>query len=325
VVLVTRPATFDVGFIARQSGARGPRLYVDIHQARYRGQRSFDVGGLVERVRLGQRKSGTRVVLDLQTNVYQRVFYLPEPFRLVIDVSTAPPPQAADEGRSGPRIVRRVVLDPGHGGHDPGAIGPSGLAEKDVTLDIAHRAAPLIARELGIATMLTRDADDYVALDERAARANAFQADLFISIHCNASEDGMGEGVMTFVLDESRDAFAARVAARENAASPAAGAELASALSRIQDAASVARSVRFAGLLQRATVASLRPGYPDVADRGVHRAGFYVLAGARMPAVLYEVSFISSSREELRLNSSDYRQKAADAIVNAVRAYREGH
>ena len=97
------------------------------------------------------------------------------------------------------------MLDPGHGGHDPGASGPSGLREKDVTLDIAHRAAPLIARELGISTLLTRDSDDYVALDERTARANAFQADLFVSIHCNASEDGAGRGVMTFVLDDSRD------------------------------------------------------------------------------------------------------------------------
>jgi N-acetylmuramoyl-L-alanine amidase len=323
VVLVSRPTTFDVGFIGRQSPTRGPRLYVDIHEAAYRGKLAFDVRGLVERVRLGRRKNGTRVVLDLQTSVYRKVFYLPEPFRLVIDVSTEPP-QVADVARGGPRAVRRVVLDPGHGGHDPGATGPSGLAEKDVTLDIAHRAAPLIARELGIATLLTRDSDDYVALDERAARANAFQADLFVSIHCNASEDGAGRGVMTFVLDESRDALAARIAARENAASPAAAAELANVLSRVQDAGNVARSVHFAGLLQRATMASLGPAYPDVSDRGVRRAGFYVLAGARMPAVLFEVSFISNPDGEMRLNTGDYRQKIADGIVNAVRAYREG-
>jgi N-acetylmuramoyl-L-alanine amidase len=248
---------------------------------------------------------------------------LPEPFRLVIDVSTEPPrvPEAKPGQR---RLVRRVVLDPGHGGYDPGAIGPSGLAEKDVTLDIAHRAAPLIARELGIATLLTRDSDQYVPLDERTARANAFQADLFISIHCNAADDPERRGLMTFVLDESGDTWASHVAARENAASPAAAAELANVLSRVQDAGDVARCVQFAELLQRASMASLQAGYPDVPDRGVRRAGFYVLAGAHMPAVLFEVSFISHPVGEMRLNTADYRQKLADGIVNAVRAYRDG-
>jgi N-acetylmuramoyl-L-alanine amidase len=225
---------------------------------------------------------------------------------------------------TGRRQVRRIALDPGHGGHDPGAVGAGGLREKDVTLDVAHRAAPLIARELSVATLLTRDSDDFIPLDERAARANAFQADLFISIHCNASEDFSSRGVMTFVLDESRDQLAVRVAARENAASPAAAAELASVMSRALDAGTAGRSLRFAELLQRATVASLAPSYADEPDHGVKRAGFYVLAGAHMPAVLYEGSFISNPVGETRLNTGDYRQKLADAIVNAVRAYRDG-
>jgi N-acetylmuramoyl-L-alanine amidase len=323
VVFMTEPTTFDVGFIPRESAARGPRLYVDIERASYKGKRELEVGGLVQRVRLGKQSSGTRVVLDLDQTVYRRVFYLPEPFRLVIDVSNEPPAPAPALS-TGPRSVKRLVLDPGHGGHDPGAIGPGGLREKDVTLDIAHRAAPLIARELGVATLLTRDSDDFVPLDERAARANAFQADLFISIHCNASEDGASRGVMTFVLDESRDQLALRIAARENAASPAAAAELANVMSRSMDAGTAARSLRFAELLQRAAVASLAPGYPDEPDQGVKRAGFYVLAGAQMPAALFEGSFISNPLGEARLNSADYRQKLADSIVNAVRAYRDG-
>lgn len=323
VVGVTEPTTFDVGFIGRESPSRGPRLYIDIERARHKGKKAFDVGGLVERVRLGRQKDGMRVVLDLSENVYRRVFYLPEPFRLVIDVSTEPP-APAPTSVAGPRAVRRVVLDPGHGGHDPGAVGPGGLREKDVTLDVAHRAAPLIARELGIATLLTRDSDDFVPLDERTARANAFQADLFVSIHCNASEDPSSRGVMTFVLDESRDQVALRVAARENAASPAAAAELANAMSRVLDASTAARSLRFAELLQRSAVASLATGYGDEPDQGVKRAGFYVLAGAHMPAVLFEGSFISNPTGELRLNTGDYRQKLADAVVNAVRAYKDG-
>jgi N-acetylmuramoyl-L-alanine amidase len=320
VVRMSHPATFDVGTIPQQPD-RGPRLYVDIHNSTYRGPLSHDVGGLVERVRIGRRGNGMRLVLDLKTAVSRRVFYLPEPFRLVIDVSSQLP---ATTEQPGTRTLRRIVLDPGHGGHDAGAVGPSGLREKDVTLDVAHRAAPLIARELGLSTLLTRDSDDYVPLDERAAKANAFQADLFISIHCNASEDGAGRGVMTFVLDDSPDSVAARIAARENAASPAAAEELASVLRGMIDTASLQRSVHFAQLMQRSALASLGVSYPDEPDRGVRRAGFYVLAGARMPAVLFEASFISDSTTELRLNTADYRQKLADAIVNALRAYRDG-
>jgi N-acetylmuramoyl-L-alanine amidase len=320
VIFVTEPSTYKVGFL--DEGSKNPRLFVDIDAASYHGQKNFDVGGLVERVRVGAEANRTRVVLDLNSVAYRRVFYVPEPFRLVIDVSKDAP-KRPEEVAHGPRTVRRVVLDPGHGGHDPGASGPSGLREKDVTLDIAHRAAPLIARELGISTLLTRDSDDYVALDERTARANAFQADLFLSIHCNASEDGAGRGVMTFVLDDSRDATSTRVAARENDSSTAAAAELANAF-RQGDGGGSARSNHFAELLQRAAVASLAPSYGDIPNSGIKRAGFYVLAGARMPAVLFETSFISNPVGETRFNTGDFRQKIADAIVNAIRAYRDG-
>jgi len=321
VVYVTQPATYKVGFL--DEGSKSPRLFVDIDGATYQGAKAFDVGGLVTRVRIGAEPTRTRVVLDLNGMAYRHVFYMPEPFRLVIDVSKEPP-EHKEESAHGPRQVRRVVLDPGHGGHDPGASGPSGLREKDVTLDIAHRAAPLIARELGISTLLTRDGDDYVALDERTARANAFQADLFVSIHCNASGDGAGRGVMTFVLDDSRDAASTRLAARENDASAEAAAELAGALRRAEGSLSAGRSNHFAELLQRSAIASLSPSYGDIPNSGIKRAGFYVLAGARMPAVLFETSFISNSVGETRFNTGDFRQKIADAIVNAVRAYRDG-
>jgi N-acetylmuramoyl-L-alanine amidase len=321
VVFLTHPTTFEVGFLPRDD-THGPRHYVDIEHAQYEGTRRFDVGGIVESVRVGTRKQGTRIVLDVQTEVYRKVFYLPEPFRLVVDVARqAPVPVTTADGK---RPLRRVVLDPGHGGHDPGAVGPTGLREKDVTLDVAHRAAPIIAQELGVVTLLTRDSDEFVPLDERTARANAFRADLFISIHCNASQDANSRGVMTFVLDESRDLLAAGIAARENAASPAAAAELAMVLSQVLDRRSLETSVHVAQLLQRATLASLSLGYSGVKDHGVRRAGFYVLAGAQMPAVLYELSFISNPLEELRLNTADYRQKLADALANTVRAFSEG-
>lgn len=322
VVLLDKPAAYQVGFLRDVDGGLGARLYIDVNHARYEGPSDFDVGGLVRRVRVGERAEGVRLVLDLQTLAFRRIFYVPEPFRLIVDVFRQSVADAIES--AGPRQVRRVVIDPGHGGHDPGAIGPRGLREKDVTLDIAHRAAPLIARELGIATLLTRDVDVYVPLDERTARANAFRADLFISIHCNATLNTGSDGVVTFVLDKSSDSAASRVAALENSASASAANELASALGSIQDEAIVRRSVHFAELLQRSTMASLAPGYGHIPDQGVRRAGFYVLAGAHMPAVLYEVSFISNPKGEVRLNTVDYRQKLANSVVNAVRAYRDG-
>jgi len=317
VVFVSKPVRFEVGRL-EASGASGPRLFVDLQGAHYAGKGSLDAEGLLRRVRAAEGGAGTRVVLDLAEAAEHRIFYVPEPFRLIIDIARP------GSGAGPSRDVRRVVLDPGHGGHDPGATGPTGLREKDVALDIAHRAAPLIARELGVSTLLTRDTDVYVPLEERTARANAFGADLFISIHCNATERSGGSGVMTFVLDDSKDQLASRIAALENSASPEATSELGRVMSQSGDRASDARSNEFAGLLQRAAMASLLPSYPDVPDGGVKRAGFYVLAGARMPAVLFETSFISSARDETRFNTGDFRQKLADAIVNAVRAYKQG-
>lgn len=318
VVNVTHPTKFQVGVLEKTSDA-GPRLFVDIQHAKYDGPEVIPSKGLIERVRMGEKQDHTRVVLDLTEPVHHRIFYLPEPFRLIIDLSVEAP-----ENKASPRQIQRVVLDPGHGGHDPGAVGPNGLREKDVALDIAHRAAPLLAREVGVSTLLTRDVDAYVPLDERAHRANAFHADLFVSIHLNSSEDPDTKGVMTFVLDTSRDAAASKIAARENASTEAAAAELANSLSHIESADRRAASQTFAKLLQRAAGASLRQRYDDVEDQGVRRAGFYVLAGASMPAVLFEGSFISNPVEATRLNSEDYRQRLADAVVNAVRAYREG-
>ncbi len=188
--------------------------------------------------------------------------------------------------------MRRIVLDPGHGGSDPGAIGPNGLREKDVTLDVAHRAAPILAREVGVSTLLTRDVDVYVPLDERAARANAFNADLFVSIHLNSSPDADGRGVMTFVLDSSRDEAAAQVAARENSSTAAAAAELANALSRVESGERRAASELFARLLQRSAGVSLRQVYqrsgrPRCATCWVLRAGWRVDACRAVRRVIH--------------------------------------
>ncbi|WP_437693425.1 N-acetylmuramoyl-L-alanine amidase [Sorangium sp. So ce176] len=340
VVELSGPTTFDVGTLpADESAGKDARVFVDVAGATSRGiAREIEVGGVLRRVRVGVQPKGTRVVLDLAPDLYRRVFYLPEPFRIVIDVSTRPPVRDDEREAGGAREVRRVVIDPGHGGNDTGAVGPTGLKEKDVTLDVAHRVAPLLARELKIETLLTRDSDVYVPLDLRTARANAFHADLFVSIHCNASDNGRARGVQTFSLAPSRDAEApsAKLAARENApraaragqgvapVDPDARLEVEAILSNLNVGDMAARSRHFAELLQRSSLASLAPRYPDTKDQGVKGAGFFVLAGADMPAALFETAFISNPEDEARLATADFRQKMADAIVNAIRAYREG-
>jgi N-acetylmuramoyl-L-alanine amidase len=215
------------------------------------------------------------------------------------------------------------VLDPGHGGKDTGALGPTGVKEKEVTLDVARRVAPVLSAQ-GLQVVLTRNDDIFVSLEERTARANAFSADLFVSIHCNASEGRAHRGVESYVLDTTRDEIAARVAARENATTQAASVELASILGSMRLADEAQRSTRFAQLLERSAVAALQLKYADVVDGGVHTAGFYVLVGARMPSVLFEASYLSNPIEEQRLATGEYRQLIADAIANAVKAYREG-
>jgi len=320
VVHLDRAARFRYGDVA-SAGTRGARTYVDFDGVELGGAaKETALAGIVSRIVTESTTTGSRVALDLNGPAYRRVFHLLEPFRVVIDIARQPP----GTGPSGKgRSVARVVLDPGHGGSDPGASGPTGLREKDVTLAIAHKVAPVLARQ-GVEVTLTRDDDRYVTLEERTARANAFGADLFVSIHCNAAENKSRKGVETYILDTTANEMAGKVAARENGTSQAATNEVAQLLASMRLADQATRSTRLAELLQRAGIASLSGQYEGVVDGGVHRAGFYVLVGARMPAVLFETSYISNLVDEQRLGSTDYQQRLADAIANAVKAYKEG-
>lgn len=320
VLHLDRSARFRVGDQGSAAG-QGARTYVELDGVQLgAAARETPLRGIVSRIVAEATSTGSRVALDLTGPAYRRVFHLLEPFRVVIDIAKNPP-GSGPKGAS--RSVDRIAIDAGHGGNDPGAQGPSGLREKEVTLAVAHKLAPILARQ-GIQVTLTRDDDHYVTLEERTARANAFGADLFVSIHCNAAENKSKHGVETYVLDTTTSDMAGRVAARENATSTAASNEVAQLLASMRLADQATRSTRFAELLQRAGVASLGTQYADVLDGGVHRAAFYVLVGARMPAVLFETSYISHSMEEQRLGSADYQQRLADAIANAVKAYREG-
>jgi len=323
VITLSREARFRASDEAATAGAP-QRIFVDVDGATLGGIRNVardaTGSGIVTRVRVVEATTGARVVLELDSGtVYRRVFNLQEPFRIVVDVAKRPPTFGTERHRN----VARVVLDPGHGGYDSGAVGPAGLKEKDVTLDIAKRTQPILARA-AIEVVLTREDDRYVTLEERAARANQLGADLFVSIHCNAAENHGRRGVETYVLDTTRDEIAQRVAARENATSAAATAELGSILASMRFADQASHSTRLAELMQKSAMASLKLEHADVVDGGVHYAGFYVLVGARMPAVLFETSYISNPTEEQRLSTDAYKDRLADAIANAIRAYREG-
>ena len=273
--------------------------------------------GIATGLRLEETKSGARIAIGLSGKAYRKVFHLTEPYRVVLDLARTAPSNAAR------RAVEKVVIDAGHGGSDPGAIGPTGLHEKDVTLDLSKRVATgLVAR--GIRVFFTREDDSYVALEERTARANAVSADLFLSIHCNAAENRSRHGIESYVLDTASSDMASRLAARENATTEKATRELSEILADMRMSDGATRSHRFGQLLQKSALASLSGSYADVVDGGVKNAGFYVLVGARMPGVLFETSYISNETEERRLSSDAYKDRLADAMVNAVLAYRQG-
>ncbi|NMB74039.1 MAG: AMIN domain-containing protein [Myxococcales bacterium] len=219
--------------------------------------------------------------------------------------------------------VKKVVLDPGHGGSDPGAVGVGGILEKDLTLDLARRLKKKLEK-LKLEVKLTRDGDRFVALEERTAIANTARADLFISLHFNAHKVKKLSGIETFYLDLTDDRYSLKLAARENATSEKSISDLQYILadlalkSHVEDSAVLARQV------QASLVGSLRKRYKKVRDLKVKYALFYVLLGARMPAILVEASFISNPDEAARCADKTYRERLAEAIAKGVEKFMSG-
>jgi N-acetylmuramoyl-L-alanine amidase len=217
--------------------------------------------------------------------------------------------------------VKRIVLDPGHGGNDPGAIGPNGTLEKELTLDLAHRIAKLLKDEQGLEVLFTRTTDTTLALEERTAIANTNKADLFVSIHLNANRDRRLKGVETFYLDISDDRYSMRLAARENATSEKSISDLQYILADLALKSHVDDSISLSRHVQRSIVGALRKTYKDIKDLGVKYALFYVLIGARMPSILVEASFISNPEEEKRLCKQAYKDELAQAISLGIKGF----
>lgn len=329
-----------------------PRIYFDLLYTDLSSQLQQNVpilNGLVKRVRTSRfDEKRTRVVLDLNRVTKYKFINLKNPYRFVVDVygsatkaAASPEIRAADDDSIAGILnhvpesqavlhvpqqrktqgIRLIVVDAGHGGRDPGAIGPDKVFEKDVTLDMANALAKRLRQSLGVKVLLTRSDDRYIALRERTAYANRVGADLFISLHANASPKGRAYGLETYFLNLSKNNQAAEVAARENGTSLQDVSNLEAILFDLMANAKINESSRLAAEVQQALVAGLRPHYSRIKDLGVRQGPFHVLLGATMPSVLVETAFISNRREEKRLASRAYQKRVADAIVKGVKNY----
>lgn len=220
--------------------------------------------------------------------------------------------------------IGTIVVDAGHGGHDTGTIGPSGLLEKDLTLDVALRLGKLLENRLGANVVYTRDDDTFVPLETRTAIANQQQADLFISIHANSSNDASARGVETYYLNFTSSADALEVAARENAVSEKSIHELQDLVKKIALKEKIEESREFASDVQKSLHTGLAAKAPAIRDRGVKKAPFIVLIGANMPSILAEISFLSNPTDEHRLQTPEYRQKIAESLYKGISRYVSG-
>ncbi|HEY2013988.1 MAG TPA: N-acetylmuramoyl-L-alanine amidase [Bryobacteraceae bacterium] len=273
---------------------------------------------------------------------------LPEPVALVADTprltgdaakpvsahAAAAPPGPAEIGRAARHTatgetslvralglkVGRVVIDPGHGGHDVGTQGKT-LLEKDVVLDVARRVGKLIESRLNAEVVYTRSDDTFIPLEGRTALANDRKADLFLSIHANSSPSGKIAGVETYYLNFADSKDALDVASRENASSQKSVFELRDIIQKITLHDKAEESKEFAGRVQTSLYGLSAKNFPNTKNRGVKKAPFVVLIGASMPSILAEIGFLSNQREEALLKRSDYRQKLAEALYRGVSKY----
>lgn len=242
------------------------------------------------------------------------------------DVREASPTASGDRSliRALGLKIGKIVIDPGHGGHDTGTIGPNGLEEKDLVLDVGRRLGKLLQSRLGADVVYTRKDDTFIPLETRTSIANQEQADLFVSVHANSSRDPDARGVETYYLNFTSSPESLDVAARENAASDKSIHELQDLVKKIALKEKIEESREFASNVQRALHSGLAAKSPGIRDRGVKKAPFIVLIGANMPSILAEISFVSNPGDERRLETSDYRQRIAESLYRGISKYVSG-
>ena len=335
-----------------------PRVFIDLRDTRVAGQlRDATLtypDDVVRKIRVGRQESAARVVLDLEGSPRHSVYTLYNPYRVVIDFDRprraveAPAPAeqkiaknepgaawTPDPGPASPAANRdgnfslsrqlglgisRVVIDAGHGGHDPGA-RVKGLNEADLTLDVALRLEQLLLKVPGVEVVMTRRTNVYIPLDERTAIANRAGADLFLSIHANASANARARGIETYFLNFAPNPEAEALAARENAGSAKTMHNLPDIVKAIALNNKIDESRDFASLVQTSMFDRLRKSNRQARNLGVKQAPFMVLIGATMPSVLAEISFITHRQEGALLKTDTYRQAIAEALSAGIAKY----
>ena len=316
-----------------------PRLYVDITGATLKKGLLTKIpinDGLLKTVRVAQNdKETVRVVLDIESIKDYKVFPLSNPYRIVIDINGSatkgpgeplvPPSSIDTTGMAGgekttpegPKLDI-IVIDAGHGGKDPGAIGRGGLKEKDITLKLARLLKKELDGKLKARVILTRSKDVFISLDERTVIAKMKDADLFVSIHVNASRSRKAHGIETYYMDYSNDKEANRVAARENAVTEKEMDDLQFIIKDLVRTGNRKESSALAASVQAELSATLKKKYKGIKSNGVKGAPFYVLANAHMPSILVEVSFITNPRDEKRLKEKSYLNQIVKGITEGI-------
>lgn len=347
---LSHEARFEVRRLKEDSLKRTPaRIYIDIlgAQLALASNDTLSVDdGVLRQVRVGQYSADVvRLVLDMDALRAHKAFIIPAPTQLVIDIlgprtqPNAPAKELAtrvepagqkpvvaakkSDPPSAGAGLRKIVLDPGHGGKDPGAIGAGGVAEKDIVLSVAKKLARKLRAELGVQVILTRNDDRFVALEERTAIANSEDADLFISLHVNASPNSESRGIETYYLDNATDEAAIRLAARENRTSRRNISDLQFILSDMMQNMKLEDSITLAHRLQGSLVGGMTKIMSDVKDLGVKKALFHVLVGARMPSVLVEMFFITNRTEALAMSQDSHQDALAEALYEGIQKFGE--
>lgn len=312
------------------------RFYIDLYKLRLAAdweRHSVKIDDeRLKTIRIAQNNTElVRIVLDLKVLGDFRVYTLTKPYRIVIDLrgnaaalynGTRPLPPVRHAKPSGKPRRPVIIIDPGHGGKDPGAIGPDGLQEKAVVLRVAKELRYLFRRHLPqYRVMLTRDRDVFIPLGKRARLANRHRAHLFISIHANSSKRRQVDGIETWYLSFAANDRAKRLAARENQMSEAELSDLEIILRDLRETDRINQSAILASTTQTVLVEHVASQYRGIRNRGVDGAPFVVLLHTSMPSILVETAFISNRRDERRLRSRAYQRTLAQGIFRGVRQY----
>jgi N-acetylmuramoyl-L-alanine amidase len=356
VVNASRERNYSHRLLKKDPNINKPfqRLYIDIEQTKLGkgvAEHTPINDDLLKQARAGQHLPHTvRVVVDIKSFENYKIFSLKDPFRIVIDIwgkgsngspvalsspkiSSSKTPEkttrittdnlkSSDIARQFALGVRKIVIDPGHGGADPGAPGYyKNVWEKDIVLKMAKTLAKTLRKRLKCTVLLTRSKDKKLTLEERTAIANTKRADLFISLHCNAARNRNLRGIETYILNLATDEQAIAVAARENATSKKNISDLEYILSDLMKHAKIEESTRLANVVQNSFVKGMKKKYSGIKNLGVKQAPFYVLLGARMPSILIETSFISNKTECKRLMSDSYQTAICDTITDGIEKY----